>query len=87
MATSSLLPVLALTLLALGRGPRYQHVVERPLEAAGGLSCSGFLVWDHAEVRSVVLVINGSGTGSSAFVYPTFEDLLGSYPVASRPSC
>lgn len=39
-------------------------------------------MWNHAPVRDVFLVINGSGTGSNAFVHPTFEGLLSSRPVA-----
>jgi pimeloyl-ACP methyl ester carboxylesterase len=57
-------------------------VVERGLATPDALTCPGYLVWNNAPVRDVFLVINGSGTGSSAFVHPTFEGLLSHRPVA-----
>jgi pimeloyl-ACP methyl ester carboxylesterase len=39
-------------------------------------------VWNNAPVRDVFLIINGSGTGSNAFVHPTFAGLLSRRPVA-----
>jgi hypothetical protein len=61
---------------------RYEHVVERGLGSAEALACPGYLVWNNAPVRDVFLVINGSGTGSNAFVHPTFEGVMSSHPVA-----
>ena len=63
-------------------GPRYEHLVERELAPSDELACPAFLVWNHEPVQDVFLVINGSGTGSSAFVHPTFQEVLGAYPVA-----
>ena len=61
---------------------RFEHVVERGLASKDGLACAGYLVWNQGPVRDVFLVINGSGTGSNAFVHPTFEGLLSTRPVA-----
>ena len=57
-------------------------MVERRLAAPDALACPGYLVWNNAPVRDVFLVINGSGSGSNAFVHPTFDGLLNSRPVA-----
>jgi len=62
--------------------PRYQHVVDRPLRSTGGLECPGYLVWNQEPVRDVFLVISGSGNLSNAFVHPSFEDAVGTHPVA-----
>ncbi|HEY8943683.1 MAG TPA: hypothetical protein VIM73_05445 [Polyangiaceae bacterium] len=63
-------------------GPRYQHVLERPLRSTGGLECSGYLVWNQQPVQDVFLVIAGSGNLSNAFVHPSFEEILGTHRVA-----
>jgi pimeloyl-ACP methyl ester carboxylesterase len=65
-----------------GCAGRFEHVVERGLAAPDGLACPGYLVWNNAPVRDVFLVINGSGTGSNAFVHPSFAELLTGRPVA-----
>jgi hypothetical protein len=73
-----------LTLLAAGCGTtRYAHLVERPLRSSDGddLACPAYLTWSHEPVRDVFLVINGSGTGSSAFVHPSFARPM-RHPVA-----
>jgi hypothetical protein len=77
---SPLLPV-ALALMATACGPRYAHLVERELPA-DGLVCPGYLVWNDEPVRHVFLVINGSGTGSSAFLHPTFDGVVSTRSVA-----
>jgi hypothetical protein len=76
----TLVPLLALALL-VGCAPHYQHVVVRDLAAADALTCSGYLVWNGEPVRDVFLVVNGSGTGSNAFVHPTFETIMSTSPV------
>lgn len=73
--------------LAGGCAPHYRNVVERPLRSSPdatsvSLPCPGYLVWDRAPVRDVFLIVNGSGTGSSAFVHPSFKTAIASRPVA-----
>lgn len=63
-------------------GPRHQNLVERRLRLNDDLACAGFLVWNREPVRDVFLVINGSGNGSSAFVHPSFDELLRAHAVA-----
>jgi predicted esterase len=74
-----------ITLLATGCGtPHYAHLVERPLRSFDGddLACPGYLTWSHEPVRDVFLVINGSGTGSNAFVHPSLARPMSLHPVA-----
>jgi hypothetical protein len=71
-----------LVLLTSGCAAHYQHVVERALPAAEGLSCAGYLVWNQEPVRDVFLVINGSGILSNAFVHPSFDGIVRHLPIA-----
>lgn len=80
-ALSALLALFGATRIA-GCAPRYQHVAERPLSSDGGLTCPGYLAWNHEPVRDVFVVINGSGNLSNAFVHPSFEEILGARRVA-----
>jgi hypothetical protein len=82
MTSVAWLPLASLCLALAGCAPRYQNVVERPLPLPDNLACPGYLVWNHAPVRNVFLVVNGSGIGSSAFVHPSFKTVITTGPVA-----
>jgi pimeloyl-ACP methyl ester carboxylesterase len=63
-------------------GARYEHLAERNLSSTDSLTCPGYLVWAKEPVRDVVLVINGSGTLSNAFVHPSFQEVMNTHRVA-----
>jgi hypothetical protein len=56
--------------------PSFVHVQEANLATHDGLQCRAYVVWDNQPVTDVVLSLNGTGTGTSAFVPDYAASLL-----------
>jgi hypothetical protein len=61
--------------------PTFIHVQEANLATHDDLTCRAYVVWNNEPVTDVVLSLQGSGTGTNAFV-PDFADAV----LASRPA-
>jgi hypothetical protein len=59
-----------------------KHTSEQTLSSLDALTCDGYLAWDAEPVRHVLLWMNGSGNGSSAWVQPMADSFLRARPAA-----
>jgi hypothetical protein len=69
------LAVLGCALAACGGGLT-MRVTSTELATSDGLACRAHVAWIHEPVRDVFLVLNGTGTGSNAFVPETLREVL-----------
>lgn len=65
---------------ACGHVPKGTNVETHTLTASGGQSCRGYFTWS-GPIEHVVLVMNGTGTRSNAFLPAAFEDMVRDRPV------
>jgi hypothetical protein len=60
---------------ACGHVPKGAHLETHTLASPGGPSCRGYFTWS-GPVQHVVLVLNGTGTRSNAFLPAPFEGMV-----------
>ncbi len=75
-AQSLTLPALFALIPTAGCAPSFAHVESRDVASTGGLHCRAFFVHEREPIQHVVFVMNGTGTGSNAFVHPSVEDIV-----------
>lgn len=66
----------ALPLAAAGCASSLAHVTTLEVRSEDALECRAFFGHEDEPVEHVVMVLNGTGTGSNAFVHPSMEELV-----------
>ena len=72
----------ALWLGATACAPSFAHFRQVSLAAKDGLACDGYAVWNNEPVTDVVLGLDGTGRGTSAFLPDATQQMLHSTTAA-----